>query len=160
MQLFLTVLGAARGSFWLRSLHHVCLPWFNRIIPSTVCFLMVGPEQNAGSLLTPFSDTVFDALSHGTLGFALHGSYLNHFLIGGNSSTANQIRWNMWLLKLPWKAKPRVPCGRASKTILETGVKSDPAFCLGSSIEKTNSGTIWIHQFLRKEISETPHIRT
>ena len=26
------------------------------------------------------------------------------------------------------------------KSILETGVKSDVAFCLGSSIEKTNSG--------------------
>ena len=41
--------------------------------------------------LTPVSDTIFDALSHGTLGFALHGSYLNNFLIGENSSTANQI---------------------------------------------------------------------
>ena len=30
-------------------------------------FLIVGPKQNAGSLLTPVSDTVFDALSHGTL---------------------------------------------------------------------------------------------
>ena len=58
---------------------------------SLFVFSMVGPKQNAGSLLAPVSDTVFDALSHGTLGFALHGSYLNHFLIGGNSSTANQI---------------------------------------------------------------------
>ena len=55
-------------------------------------FSMVGPKQNAGPLSTPVSDTVFDALSHGTLGFALHGSYLNHFLIGGISSPANQIR--------------------------------------------------------------------
>ena len=54
-------------------------------------FSIVGPKQNAGSLLTPVSETVFYALSHGTLGFALHGSSLNHFLIGGNSSTANQI---------------------------------------------------------------------
>ena len=54
-------------------------------------FLIVGPKQNAGSLLTPVSDTVFYALSHGTLGFALHGSSFNHFLIGANSSTANQI---------------------------------------------------------------------
>ena len=52
---------------------------------------MVGPKQNGGSLLTPVSDTIFDAHSHGTLGFALHGSFFNHFLIGGNSSTANQI---------------------------------------------------------------------
>ena len=27
-----------------------------------------------------------------------------------------------------------------TKTLSETGVKSDPAFCSGSSIEKTNSG--------------------
>ena len=52
---------------------------------------MVGPKQNAGSLLKPVSETIFDALSHGTLSFALHGSYLNHFLIGGNSATANWI---------------------------------------------------------------------
>ena len=58
---------------------------------SLFVFLMVGPKQNAGSHLTPISDTIFDALSHGTLGFDLHGSFLNHFLIGGNSSTANQI---------------------------------------------------------------------
>ena len=84
-------------------------------------------------------DPAFHALSQGNLSFAHHGSFLNHFLIGRNSSTANQILRNKWLLKLPWKAEPRVPCDRASKTILETGVKYDPAFCLGSSIEKTNS---------------------
>ena len=48
-------------------------------------------KQNAGSLLTSVSYTVCYALSYGTLGFALHGSSLNHILIGGNSSTANQI---------------------------------------------------------------------
>ena len=31
------------------------------------------------------------------------------------------------------------------KTVVETGVKSDPAFCLGPSIEKTNSG-LWNFQ--------------
>ena len=58
--------------------------------PSTslFVFLIVGPKQNAGSLLTAVSDTVLYALSHGTLGYALHGSSLNHFLIGGNYSTA------------------------------------------------------------------------
>ena len=45
-------------------------------------FSIVGPKQNAGSLLTLVSDTVFYALSHGTLGFALHGSFFNHLLIG------------------------------------------------------------------------------
>ena len=86
--------------------------------------------------MTPVSDTVSDALSHGNLGFALHGSYLNHFLIGRNSSTANQILRNKWLLKLPWKAKPRVPCERAQNALSEIDVKSDPEFCLGPSIEK------------------------
>ena len=68
-------------------------------------FSIVGPKQNAGSVMTSVSDTVFYAHSHGTHGFALHGSFFNHFLIGGNSSTANQILLNKWLLKLPWKAK-------------------------------------------------------
>ena len=54
-------------------------------------FSVVGPKQNAGSLLTAVSDTVLYALSHGTLGFALHGSFFNHFLICGDSSTTNQI---------------------------------------------------------------------
>ena len=54
-------------------------------------FLIVGPKQNAGSLLTPVSGTVFHALSHGTFGFTLHGSLFNQVLIGGKSSTANQI---------------------------------------------------------------------
>ena len=44
-----------------------------------------------------------------------------------------------WLKKLPWRAKPRLPCGRALKTVPETGVKSDLAFCLGSLNKKTNS---------------------
>ena len=54
-------------------------------------FSIDDPKQNAGSHLTVVSGVVFDALSHGTLGFALHGSFFNHFLIGGESSTANQI---------------------------------------------------------------------
>ena len=54
----------------------------------TVSFLDSWPQQNAGSLLTPVFETVFYALSHGTLGFALHGTSFNHFLIG-NYSTAN-----------------------------------------------------------------------
>ena len=48
-------------------------------------FSIVGPKQNAGSLLTPVYGTVFYALSHGTIGFALHGSSLKHFRIGANS---------------------------------------------------------------------------
>ena len=82
------------------------------VLSTLFVFSIVGPKQNAGSLLTPISDTVFYALSHGALGFALHGSSFNHFLINGNSSTANQILSNKWLLKLPRKAKLRVPCER------------------------------------------------
>ena len=44
-----------------------------------------------------------------------------------------------WFKELPWTAKLRVPCERAQKTVSETGVKSDPAFCLGPTIKKTNS---------------------
>ena len=50
-----------------------------------------------------------------------------------------QIR--KWLKKLPWRAKLSVPCERAYKTLSETAVKSDPAFCFGPTIEKPNSGT-------------------
>ena len=45
-------------------------------------FSLSDPKQNARSLLTPVSGTVFYALSHGSLGFALHGSFFNHLLIG------------------------------------------------------------------------------
>ena len=34
--------------------------------------------------------TAFYALSYGNLCFALHGSFINHFLISQNSQTANQ----------------------------------------------------------------------
>ena len=57
---------------------------FDKMALPLFVFSLVGPKQNAGSLLTAVSDTLFYALSHGTLSFALHGSYLNHFLIGGN----------------------------------------------------------------------------
>ena len=56
--------------------------------PALFVFSIDGPNQNATSLLTPVSNKVFYALSSGTLGFALHGCSLNHFLIGGYSSTA------------------------------------------------------------------------
>ena len=45
-------------------------------------FSLSDPKQNARSLLTPVSGTVFNALPHGSLGFALHGSFFNHLLIG------------------------------------------------------------------------------
>ena len=40
-----------------------------------------------------------------------------------------------------------VPCERTKKTVSETGVKSDPAFCLGPSIEKTNSDSTVVPGF-------------
>ena len=72
---------------------------FSKPMPGTqtfqaalLVFSTVGPKQNARSLSKPVSNTAFYALSHGTLGFALHGRFFNHFLIlGGNSSPANQI---------------------------------------------------------------------
>ena len=54
---------------------HVYL--FKERIPLFV-FSIDGPKQNATSLLTPVSNIVFYALSSGTLGFALHGSFNNH----------------------------------------------------------------------------------
>ena len=64
----------------------------------------VGPKQNVGSLLKPASDTVFYAVSHGTLGVALHGSFFNHFLIiGENLQPANRNFCNRRLLELPWR---------------------------------------------------------
>ena len=59
----------------------------------TVCLLFSCksvPKQNARSLLTPVSDPAFHALSHFSFVSSLHGSFFNHFLIGQNSSTANQ----------------------------------------------------------------------
>ena len=53
-------------------------------MPKLFVFSIVGPKQNPGSLLTHVSDTVFYALWHGTLSFALHGSFFHHFLIGEN----------------------------------------------------------------------------
>ena len=48
------------------------------VLTSLFVFSIDDPKQNAGSLLTPVSSTVFDALTHGTLGFAFHGSFNNH----------------------------------------------------------------------------------
>ena len=45
---------------------------------SLFVFLIDDPKQNAISLLTPVSNTVFHALSRGTLRFAFHGSFKNH----------------------------------------------------------------------------------
>ena len=54
-----------------------------------------------------------------------------------------------WLKELPWRAKPRVPRERALKTVSETGVKSDPEFCLVPTIDKTNSDEVFYKVLLR-----------
>ena len=53
--------------------------YYLKQFPDTLfVFSIDGPKQNATSLLTPVSNIVFYALSSGTLGFALHGSFNNH----------------------------------------------------------------------------------
>ena len=105
-------------------------------------FSIGGPKQNVKSFLTPVSESVLYALSRGSLGFAFHGSFFNHFLIGWFSSTANKNLWNRRLIRLPWRTKCRLPCERAWKTVPETRVKSDFTFCLRPPIEKTNSAVV------------------
>ena len=110
----------------------------NNTVPLFV-FLIGDPKQNVNSFMTPFSDSVFYALSHGSLGFAFHGSFFNHSLIGQNSSIANKNLCIVRLIGLPWRTKPRLPCERALKTESETGAINEFTFCLGSPVKKTNS---------------------
>ena len=81
---------SSSSDLWTTLLWHLIRPLF--------VFSLSDPKQNARSLLTSVSGTVVYALSHGTLSFALHGSFFNHLLIGWKSSTANQSLWNRWLL--------------------------------------------------------------
>ena len=46
------------------------------------------------------------------------------------------------VIKATMERKTEGSTGKSIKTILETGVKSDVAFCLGPSIEKTNSDEV------------------
>ena len=52
------------------------------ILGALFVFQRDDPQQNGVKLLTPVSDLVFNALSDGTIHFALYGSSLNHNLIG------------------------------------------------------------------------------
>ena len=54
----------------------------NFAIEALFVFSIDGPKQNARSLLTAVSDTVFHGLSHDTLSFAFHGSFKNHSFQG------------------------------------------------------------------------------
>ena len=57
-----------------------CLKSYKSETPLFV-FLKSDAKQNARSLLTPVSDPTFHAFSHGSLGFALHGSFSTIFLL-------------------------------------------------------------------------------
>ena len=83
-----------------------------RLSPSHLSKGSSGHKQKCTQFLTPFSGTVFHALSHGSPGFALHGSFFNNLLIDWKSSTANQSLWNRWLMELPWRTKCKLPCKR------------------------------------------------
>ena len=47
------------------------------LTPSLFVFSIGDPKQNVNSFMTPVYDSVFNALSHGSLGFVLHGSPIN-----------------------------------------------------------------------------------
>ena len=64
---------------------------------ATGVFPRENPQQNGMLLLTPVSDSVFIALSDGTIHFSPHGNALNHDLIGSDNSTAKQGALCWWL---------------------------------------------------------------
>ena len=80
---------------------------------SLFVFSIDGPKQNATSLLTPVSDIVFYALSSGTLGFALHGSFNNHLHERIRLAVEEFPAIRKWFKDLPWRARPRVSRERA-----------------------------------------------
>ena len=61
-------------NLWLKSLTTAYVALF--------VFQRDDPQQNGVKLLTPVSDSAFNALSDGSIHFALYGSSLNHNLIG------------------------------------------------------------------------------
>ena len=87
MDAFLYMFLFARSKYWLkgRKISFVCTHNMALFV-----FSIGDPKQNVNSFMTLFSDSVFYALSHGSLGFAFYGSFFNHSLIGENSSTANK----------------------------------------------------------------------
>ena len=110
----------------------------------TVCFFDDWLQTKCkATRLTPVSDPTCYALSYCRLNFAICCSFLNHFLIGKKCSIANQKLWNRQLLEVPCHGEQNVGylhCEKTCKSVSETGVMSNLAFCLGPFIEKTNSG--------------------
>ena len=62
-----------------------------KALPSLFVFSIGGSKQNVKSFWTPVSESVFYALSNGSIAFAFHGSFFNHFLNGGFSPRVNKI---------------------------------------------------------------------
>ena len=89
-------------------------------------------KQNGTQEKTPFSSTVFHALSHGVIRFVASVSSKNHLMTGWNSLTANQGAYIQWFLKLTLATKRSTPCERVWKTVPENGVFSCVPFCLRS----------------------------
>ena len=87
-------------------------------------------KQKCTQFLTPFSGTVFNALSLGVIHFVRSVSLRNRFLVGWNSSTANQKTSISRFVKLTLQSKWITPCERASKTVPENGVGNCVHLCL------------------------------
>ena len=66
---------------------------------SLFVFLRDDPQQYGVSLLTPVSDLVVNALSDGTIHFALYGSLLDNNLIGWNNSNSQSESFVLVALK-------------------------------------------------------------
>ena len=93
-------------------------------------------QQNVNYFLTPVFNSVFNALSHGTLCFALHGSSNIHFLIGWNSSTANQNISIYWFLSYHGEKKERYRAKEHKKLCWKLRSKMSLHFVGGHHSEK------------------------
>ena len=87
-------------------------------------------KQKCTQLSTQFLGTVVNALSLGVIHFVRSVSLRNRFLVGWNSSTANQKTSISRFLKLTLRTKWITPCERAWKTVHENTVRNCVHFCL------------------------------
>ena len=107
--------------------------WPRKIVSGMQSHLSKGPsdlKQKCTQLLTLFSATVFNALSLSVILFVRSVRFRNRFLIGWNSSTANQKLPIQRFLELTLGRKWISPCERAWKTVLKDGVRVCVHFCL------------------------------
>ena len=86
-------------------------------------------KQKCTQLPTPFSGTVFNALSLGVLHFVQSVSLRNHFLVGWNSSTANK-NFNFKVFKTNTLNKMDHTMWKSIKTMPENNVGDCVHFCL------------------------------